>query len=71
MADRYTDLVRLTDPANAVAMAIFRYSFRTLGISASRYLAIVSGYLILIVMFSLGSFALLSIFRFLRQTESK
>lgn len=56
---------------NAVAIALFKYCFRYLGISADRYLAIVSAYVLLIVMFSFGPFALLTILRFLRHTESK
>jgi hypothetical protein len=71
VAQRYSLLARLQEPAVTVGLAIYRHTYFHLGRSASLHLAQVCAFAVLIAIWSFGSFALLTILRFLRHTESK
>jgi hypothetical protein len=70
-AERYSGFARLQHPGVTVGMAVYRHSFRHLGASTSRYLALVSAFVVLILMWSLGTFVLLRILRVLGHRKSK
>jgi hypothetical protein len=71
LAERYSRLAGLQDPGVTVGLVIYRHTYFHLGRSASLYLAEVCAFVVLMAIWSFGSFLLLTMFRFLRHAESK
>ncbi|MBZ5608916.1 MAG: hypothetical protein LAP38_11695 [Acidobacteriia bacterium] len=71
MAGRYIQLQRLQDPGATVGLAVFKYLYSHLGVSLSRDVGTFCAVAVLIAFWSLGVFAILTIFRFLRHAKSR
>jgi len=69
-AERYIALERLQDPAIKMALAVYRYSY-THGVRLDPYVLSICGLIVLMAMWSFGTFVLLSIVRLLSTRHSR